>query len=113
MRRWPPRRGMPRSNLLRQSHPDLVLVDVQLPGMSGYQVTRQIKADPALADIPVVALTAHAMARRGGPGAEGGLRRLPDETYRHPGVHGDTPAVSVKRATSANEKGDTPCRNES
>ena len=47
--------------LLRQSHPDLVLVDVQLPGMSGYQVTRQIKADPTLADIPVVALTAHAM----------------------------------------------------
>ena len=49
-------------HLLRQSRPNLVLVDVQLPGMSGYQVTRQIKADPALADIPVVALTAHAMA---------------------------------------------------
>lgn len=49
-------------HLLRQSRPNLVLVDVQLPGMSGYQVTRRIKADPALADIPVVALTAHAMA---------------------------------------------------
>ena len=49
-------------DLLRQSRPNLVLVDVQLPGMSGYQVTRRIKADPALADIPVVALTAHAMA---------------------------------------------------
>ena len=49
-------------HLLRQSRPNLVLVDVQLPGMSGYQVTRLIKADPALADIPVVALTAHAMA---------------------------------------------------
>ena len=48
--------------LLRESHPDLILVDVQLPGMSGYQVTRRIKADPALAGIPVVALTAHAMA---------------------------------------------------
>ena len=49
-------------NLLRRSRPNLVLVDVQLPGMSGYQLTRLIKADPALADIPVVALTAHAMA---------------------------------------------------
>ena len=49
-------------HLLRQSRPNLILVDVQLPGMSGYQVTRLIKADPALADIPVVALTAHAMA---------------------------------------------------
>jgi len=48
--------------LLRKSRPNLVLVDVQLPGMSGYQVTRRIKADPALADIPVVALTAHAIA---------------------------------------------------
>jgi len=48
--------------LLRQSRPNLVLVDVQLPGMSGYQVTRRIKADPALVGIPVVALTAHAMA---------------------------------------------------
>jgi len=49
-------------HLLRQSRPNLVLVDVQLPGMSGYEVARLIKADPALADIPVVALTAHAMA---------------------------------------------------
>ena len=49
-------------HLLRQSRPNLILVDVQLPGMSGYEVTRRIKADPALADIPVVALTAHAMA---------------------------------------------------
>jgi two-component system cell cycle response regulator DivK len=48
--------------LLAEVHPDLILMDVQLPGMSGYQVTRRLKADPALRDIPVVALTAHAMA---------------------------------------------------
>jgi two-component system, cell cycle response regulator DivK len=48
--------------LLSESRPDIVLLDVQLPGMSGYQVSRQIKANPALVGIPVVVLTAHAMA---------------------------------------------------
>jgi CheY-like chemotaxis protein len=41
--------------------PDLILMDLQLPGMSGYEVTRRLKADPATAGIPVVAITAGAM----------------------------------------------------
>jgi CheY-like chemotaxis protein len=40
---------------------DLVLMDVQLPGMTGYEATRRLKADPRTADIPVVAVTAHAL----------------------------------------------------
>jgi CheY-like chemotaxis protein len=42
--------------------PDLILMDIQLPGHDGLYVTRQLKADPATQDITVVALTAHAMA---------------------------------------------------
>jgi CheY-like chemotaxis protein len=42
--------------------PDLILMDVQLPGQDGLSLTRQLKADPATAGIPIVALTAHAMA---------------------------------------------------
>jgi CheY-like chemotaxis protein len=42
--------------------PDLILMDIQLPGHDGLFVTRQLKADPATANIPIVALTAHAMA---------------------------------------------------
>jgi CheY-like chemotaxis protein len=41
--------------------PDLILMDVQLPGQDGLSLTRQLKADPAMAHIPIVALTAHAM----------------------------------------------------
>jgi CheY-like chemotaxis protein len=41
--------------------PDLILMDIQLPGQDGLSLTRQLKADPANASIRVVAVTAHAM----------------------------------------------------
>lgn len=41
--------------------PDLILMDVQLPKLDGYEATRRIKADSRYADIPLVALTAHSM----------------------------------------------------
>ena len=47
---------------LRARRPDLILMDVQMPGQDGLSLTRQLKADPATVTIPIVALTAHAMA---------------------------------------------------
>jgi CheY-like chemotaxis protein len=47
--------------LLRTSRPHVILMDVQLPGMDGLQLTRQLKADPDTRGIRIVALTAYAM----------------------------------------------------
>jgi two-component system cell cycle response regulator DivK len=41
--------------------PDLILMDVQLPGIDGYEATRRLKGDAALQAIPVIAVTAHAL----------------------------------------------------
>jgi two-component system cell cycle response regulator DivK len=47
--------------LAREQHPDLILMDIQLPGMDGLAATAILKHDPATASIPVIALSALAM----------------------------------------------------
>ncbi|MCP3868277.1 MAG: response regulator [Gammaproteobacteria bacterium] len=94
--------------IARQEKPDLILMDIQLPGMDGLQATGIIKADPQLADIPIVALTSYAMesdqARALDTGCEGYLSKPIDtktflgvvETFLQPDS-GDAVAVLQKR----------------
>jgi len=48
--------------LAAQERPDLILMDIQLPGLDGYEATRRIKADPALRAIPIIAVTSYALS---------------------------------------------------
>jgi two-component system cell cycle response regulator DivK len=45
----------------KAEHPDLILLDIFLPKMDGYEATRRLKGDTSLRNIPIIALTAHAM----------------------------------------------------
>jgi two-component system cell cycle response regulator DivK len=48
--------------MAERERPDLILMDVQLPGVDGYEATRRIKANPALARIPVIVVTSYALS---------------------------------------------------
>jgi two-component system cell cycle response regulator DivK len=48
-------------DLAQRQHPDLIIMDIQLPGMSGLEVTQNLKTDDATRDIPIIATTAFAL----------------------------------------------------
>jgi two-component system cell cycle response regulator DivK len=55
------RSGLKAIDLAREHHPDLILMDIQLPEVSGLEVTKWIKEDDDLRSIPIIAVTAFAM----------------------------------------------------
>ena len=79
--------------LARRDRPDLVLMDLNLEGMSGFEAARQMKADPRLRDVPVVAITAYAMVGDRERALEAGcdgyipkpidVRRLPEQVAEY------------------------------
>ena len=78
--------------LAREHRPDLILMDIQLPGVSGLEVTRQIKADDELKSIPVVAVTAFAMK-----GDEDRIREGGCEAYIAKPIRIDELVATVKK----------------
>ena len=69
--------------LAEKHRPDLILMDLSLPGIDGWEATRRLKASPATCSIPIVALTAHAMQgddeRALAAGCDGYLSKPVDE----------------------------------
>ena len=69
------RNGTDGLNLARKCRPDVILMDINLPGMSGLGVLRELRADPETAGIPIVAISANASARDIGKGLDAGFFR--------------------------------------
>jgi two-component system, cell cycle response regulator DivK len=64
--------GLDAVTIAARETPDLVLMDIQLPGIDGHEATRRIKANPALARTPVIAVTSYALAGDDRKAAEAG-----------------------------------------
>ncbi len=80
--------------------PDLILMDLSLPGMDGWEATRLLKADERTRHIPVVALTGHALA-----GASEGARKAGCDSFVTKPCLPDDLVVEVRRMLSAAKKG--------
>ena len=84
----------------RSLRPDLILMDLSLPGMDGWEATRVLKADDATKHIPIVALTGHALA-----GASEGARKAGCDSFVTKPCLPDDLVVEVKRMLNAVKQG--------
>jgi two-component system cell cycle response regulator DivK len=80
--------------------PDLILMDLSLPGMDGWEATRRLKADDATRRIPVVALTGHALA-----GASEGAKKAGCDSFVTKPCLPDDLVIEVRRMLSTVKQG--------
>ena len=92
--------------LARTHRPDLILMDVQLPGMNGLEAIAQLRSDPVTTELRVVAVTAFAMKQDLGADPGGRVRRLPREAAGYPGVSGSGVGAAVGRPRRRDVTGD-------
>ena len=84
----------------RSLKPDLILMDLSLPGMDGWEATRVLKADDATKHIPIVALTGHALA-----GASEGARKAGCDSFVTKPCLPDDLVVEVRRMLNTIKQG--------
>jgi CheY-like chemotaxis protein len=77
----------------RSERPDIILMDMSLPVMHGWDATRELKADPETSPIPIIALTAHAMAGDREKALEAGCNDFDTKPYDLPRLLGKMEAL--------------------
>jgi two-component system cell cycle response regulator DivK len=89
-------------DVARAKKPDLVLMDMSLPVVDGWEATRRMKADVALKHIPVIALTAHAMANDRAKALEAGCNDYDTKPIELPRLLGK---IETLLSSAASEPG--------
>jgi CheY-like chemotaxis protein len=79
--------------------PDLVLMDMSLPVLDGWEATRRLKADPATRHVPVIALTAHAMSSDRGKALQAGCNDYDTKPIELPRLLGKIEALLARSAS--------------
>ena len=88
-------------DVARRSEPDIILLELRMTGMNGIQVLRELRKDPALADVPVVALTASVMTReRAAAEAAGFTELLPKPFFPEDLATAITRIIAASRGTA-------------
>ena len=87
--------------LARTQRPDLILMDIQLPGMDGFAATAVLKQDPATAGIPVIALTAMAMKEDQEKSQAAGCDAYISKPLRYQELYAAMDALLAKRQPAA------------
>ena len=87
--------------MAKAGRPDLILMDIQMPVLDGYEATRRIKALPEFRDTPIIVVTSYALERRRHKGPCGGSGWLCRKAVQPTRVAGqDTPVPALRRANT-------------